>query len=151
MKDPVNGNKVTLLNIWKGHENMSALTYFIFNWHWFHIEKAKTMGLLQPFENLGKKERTGVQQQRQMNIWREHFELSILKYNQADVLDTLYLQQILNFISSGWSIFSIAFFWRYILSQLWTKRHSPHKLNEHWVPQWVSSLHQCPIEKLENC
>jgi len=29
----------------------------------------------------------------------------------------------------------------YILSQLWTKRHSPHKLNEHWVPQWV----RCPV------
>jgi len=29
----------------------------------------------------------------------------------------------------------------YILSQLWSKRHSPHKLNEHWFPQWV----RCPI------
>ena len=42
------------------------------------------------------------------------------------------------------ALLQVHFVWylcsRYILSQLWTKRHAPHKLNEHWIPQWVGQI-----------
>ena len=60
--------------------------------------------------------------------------------------DTFKSNQLWYYMPDGtpFALLQVHFVWylcsRYILSQLWTKRHAPHKLNEHWIPQWVGQI-----------